>query len=143
MDCQRTRGRHNNRLQLQRRCAKTKRRRAEEAAFRTDGVVCRSREPPLHRCIVLRRTDHSYPAGGCIYQQRPGCSGGLAPEDHQTRRSKQYPVKAAGVGEDPEETLGDLSQDYSARGGGVSATFVTIFNCFITELIIPSLFAYS
>lgn len=73
-----------------------------------DSVVHRSLEPPLHSCIVLQRINQSYPASSCIYQQRPGCSSSLAQEDDQTRRSKQYPVKAAGVGEDPEEKLGDL-----------------------------------
>lgn len=51
---------------------------------------------PCTVCIMLQRINHSYPVSNCIYHQRPGCSGILAQEDDQTRRSKQYPVQAVG-----------------------------------------------
>lgn len=73
---------------------------------------------PCTVCIMLQRINHSYPVSNCIYHQRPGCSGILAQEDDQTRRSKQYPVQAVGgAGEDSQETLSDLSLDYFARAG--------------------------
>lgn len=91
-------GHHNNKHQLQMRWVKIK----EEQTTGSNIYNRRGKrihhfvEPALHSCIMLQCINHSYPVSSCIYHNRPGCSGSLAQEDDQTRRSKQYPLHAAG-----------------------------------------------
>lgn len=80
---------------------------------------------------MLQRINHSYPVSSCIYHQRPGCGSRLAQEDDQTRRSKQYPVQAAGGGRgfwrDAQRPFTGL---LCSRKRGTFITFIIVLSAF-------------
>lgn len=94
-------GHHNNKHPAQMRRVKTRKRsNPQEAMFTAEpggaSIAFWSRRCTL--ASLLQRLNHSYPVSNCICHQRPGRSGSLAQEGDQTRRSKQYPLQAAGGG---------------------------------------------
>lgn len=128
-------GHHNNKHQLQMRCVKIKKEQTtgSDVYNRRRQRIHHFLEQSLHTCIMLQRINHSYPVSSCIYHQRPGCSSSLAQEDDQTRRSRQYPVQAAGGGigfwGDADRPFTGLLCSVCVRacvcgGGGIFITFV-------------------